>query len=143
MYLSVTNQQLNKTTQRLKLMALTESLDATSELRLPERKPESCKGKFEKLLVEAVDYGLSSLGDSCRQAIYFYLENNFKIGKKEIPYRIEDFANAIEQIFGPGARLIEIEIMKVLHKKVAHFEYSPKQEDIVFTEYIASLRHFL
>lgn len=113
-----------------------------SENIFPAGKTESCKGNFEKLLIEAVDDGFSSLGESCKQAIYFHLENTFKIKRQEIPSKIEDFAKAIEQIFGPGAKLIEIEIMKVLRQKVEHFKYFPKQEDIIFTEYIATLRCF-
>ena len=36
-------------------------------------------GEFEKLLVEAIDESLSSLGDSPKQSILFHLENTFKI----------------------------------------------------------------
>jgi len=40
---------------------------------------------FENLLTEAVDEGLASLGESAKQAIYFHLENKFKIAKKRHP----------------------------------------------------------
>jgi len=48
---------------------------------------------FEKLLIEAVDEALASLGESAKQSIYFHLENKFKIAKNEIPYRLEDFTD--------------------------------------------------
>jgi len=92
---------------------------------------------FEKLLLEAVDEGLSSLGDSPKQAIYFYLEKTFKINKQEIPYKIEEFAEALEKIFELGAKFLEILIIKCLYNRVGQiFEYN--QEDLVFSEYVAA-----
>ena len=94
---------------------------------------------FEKLLLEAVDDGLSSLGDSCQHVIYFHLEKTFKINRRDIPYKIEEFADAIEKIFGLGAKFLEILIMERLYEKVGHvIEYN--QKDLVFTEYVAVAR---
>jgi len=93
-------------------------------------------------MIEAVDEVFSSIGHSCKQAIYFRLENTFKIKKQEIPLKIEDFANAIEQIFGIGAKFIEMKIIEVLHEKTQDFVYFPEKEDLVFTEYVAGLRSF-
>jgi len=94
---------------------------------------------FEKLLLEAVDEALSSLGASSKQAIYFHLENTFDINKPDIPHKIEEFANAIEKIFGPGAKFLEIQIMKRLYKKVGPFKYFPER-GLIFTEYVAAAR---
>jgi len=92
---------------------------------------------FEELLLEAVDEALSSLGDSPKQVIYFYLEKTFKIKKIDIPNKIDGFTNAIEKIFGYGAKHLEIQIMKRLYEKVGHdFEYFPEKDDLLFTEYI-------
>jgi hypothetical protein len=96
-----------------------------------------CDRNFVKLLLEAVDEGLSSLGDSPKQAIYFYLKKEFKLDKRDIPQKIEEFTDAIERIFGLGAKFLEILIMKRLYEKVGHeFEYSQEQKDLVFTEYV-------
>jgi len=92
--------------------------------------------------LKAVDEIFSSFGHSGKQAIYFQLENTFKIKKHEIPLKIEDFANAIEQIFGIGAKFIELKIIETLHEKTQHFKYFPKEEDLMFTEYVTSLRRF-
>ena len=73
---------------------------------------------FEKLLVEAVDDGLSVLGDSAKQAIYYHLEKSFNVKKEEIPSRMTAFTQAIENIFGVGANFVEILIMKKLHVKI-------------------------
>lgn len=94
---------------------------------------------FEEILLEAVDEALSSLGDSAKQVIYFYLEKTYKIKKQDIPHKIEEFADAIEKIFGLGAKFLEILIMKRLYEKVGGvFDYN--QENLVFTEYVATTR---
>jgi 2,4-dienoyl-CoA reductase-like NADH-dependent reductase (Old Yellow Enzyme family) len=97
------------------------------------------KSNFEESVIEAVDIVFSSFGESCKQALYFYLKNCHSIDRKEIPRKIEDFAEALEQIFGSGAKLIEIAIMKLLFSKVQTFKYSPRQEILVFTDYLEKL----
>lgn len=94
---------------------------------------------FEKLLLEAVDEALSSLGASSKEAIYFHLEKTFDINKLDVPHKIEEFANAIEKIFGLGAKFLEIQIIKRLYKKVGPFKYFPER-DLIFTEYVAAAR---
>ena len=111
-------------------------------LRLREKKKKSCKGSFDAIIMATVDEIFSSFGHSCKQALYFQLENAFKIKKQEILLKIEDFADAMEQIFGIGAKIIEAKIIEMLHKKTQDFTYFPKTEDLVFTEYMASLRRF-
>jgi len=98
------------------------------------------KKDFDRLLLEAVDEGLSSIGGSSKEAIYFHLKKGFNIEKHEIPYKIESFTHAIEKIFGLGANFLEIVIMKRLYEKVGgHFKwYSSK--DFTFTEYVAIAR---
>lgn len=102
-----------------------------------------CNRSFEELLLEAVDEGLSSLGDSARQVVYFYLEKRFKLDKRNIPHKIEEFVDAIERIFGVGSKFLEILIMKRIYEKVGQvFEYD--QEDLVFIEYVdAAKQSFL
>jgi len=91
---------------------------------------------FEKLLIEAVDEALSSLGDSAKQAIYFHLEDKFKITKNDIPYRLEDFADGLEKIFGLGARFIEILIMKNLYGQIGRPLEWNESKELVFVEYV-------
>lgn len=98
------------------------------------------KRSFEKLLLETVDEGLSSLGDSAKHAIYFHLENTFNISKRDIPYKIEEFADALEKIFGFGAKVLEILIIKRLNEKVGGVVQYSRHEDLVFAEYVAVIR---
>jgi hypothetical protein len=71
---------------------------------------------FQKLFLEAVDGAFSSLGDSAKQSIYFYLETRFKVPRDQIPIRLEDFEVGLEKIFGAGTRFLEISIMKRLYQ---------------------------
>jgi len=95
---------------------------------------------FEKLLLEAIDDALSSLGESAKQAIYFHLKNKFKITKNDVPYHVEDFENGLEKIFGLGARFIEILIMKNLYRKIGKSLEWDESKELVFTEYVAAAK---
>ena len=98
---------------------------------------------FEKLLLEAVDEGLSSLGQSSKQAIYFHLEKSFNVKRKEIPCNLEVFADAIEKIFGSGAEFLEILIMKRFHEKTGETFELHEPADFEFIEYVATAKRSL
>jgi len=98
------------------------------------------KQDFEKLLLEAIDEGLSSLGESSKQAIYYHLEKGFNLKKQEIPYSIEAFACAIEKIFGLGANFLKILIMKRLYEKMGRNLKLRASKNLEFTEYITAAR---
>jgi hypothetical protein len=92
---------------------------------------------FEKLLLSAVDQALSSLGESSKHAIYFYLDKNFNIEKQEIPSKIESFKEALEDVFGVGASFLEVLIMKRLYETIGgNFQWK-ESEEFTFAEYIA------
>jgi len=96
--------------------------------------------KFDKLLLEAVDEALASLGDSVKQAVYFHLEKSFGIKKKEIPNRIRTFAQAVENIFGPGTYYLESSIMKRLYEKVGVVLKWDESKPFGFADYIAEAK---
>jgi hypothetical protein len=98
---------------------------------------------FQKLVLEAVDETFSALGKKPKQAIYLYLEKVFQMSKQDIPYKIKKFARAIEKILGPGAQLVEIQIMKNLYQKTEHkLKYHPKHKNLTFAEYLTAMRAF-
>jgi len=119
------------------------NLKTTCILQLRKNKQKTNEDKFKAAMTEAVDESLSSFSSLDKQNIYSQLENAFKIKKQEIPSKIENFAVAIEQMFGVGAKLIEIRIVEAIHKRVQDFVFFPKKGDVVFKEYVASLRAFL
>jgi len=98
------------------------------------------RNDFDKLLLEAVDEGLSTLGESSKHAIYFHLAISFHVKKNDIPKKIEEFAAAIEKIFGLGANFLEIIIMRRLYEKVdGRFKWN-ESKDLTFTEYVAAAK---
>ena len=103
-----------------------------------------CSCDFKELLLEAIDAALSLLGDSSKQVVYFYLEKNFNVKKQDIPDKIEEFTIVIERLFGHGAKILEIEIMKNLFVKIGSaFEYFPEKDDLLFVEYIDAARIYV
>ena len=94
------------------------------------------KRDFKRILLEAVDEGLSSLGESSKVAVYFHLQKNFNVRKEEIPCNVEAFAEAMEKIFGQGATFLEILIMKRLHEKVRLNLRGHSFQSLEFTEYV-------
>ena len=101
------------------------------------------KNQIDMKIMEAIDESLASFGDSVKQAVYFQLQSNYNVSKQEIPTKIEVLAEALEAIFGIGARLIEMKIIQTLHSKANGFLYVPKDEDFMLKDYVQKLRGFL
>ncbi len=104
---------------------------------------ELLKTDFEMGVTEAIDEIFLSFGNVVKPAIYRHLENSYGIKKEEIPFKIEDFANALEQTFGSVAKLIEIKIIERLHAKHKDFFYIPKKEELNFVEFVSNLQNYL
>jgi hypothetical protein len=78
----------------------------------------SKKENFKQILLEAVEEGLLTLGESGREAVYFHLQNLYGVKKEEIPVKLEEFADGLRKIFGLGAAVIEKAIIKSLYNKI-------------------------
>ena len=76
------------------------------------------QNNLNDIILAAVEDGLSSLGDSPKQAIIFHLETSFHIKKEQIPENLTEFTKALEKIFGPGASYLEKLIVKNLSEKL-------------------------
>jgi hypothetical protein len=100
-------------------------------------------GEFEKLLVEAIDESLTSLGESPKQAILFHLENTFNIKKQEISNNIDGFDDALKKTFGPGAYFLEkLIISKLCEKAYLTFQGLP-HEEAGFSEILVAVRRLM
>lgn len=76
------------------------------------------QNEFNRFLLAAVEESLSALGDSSKEAIFYHLETSFNLKKEGIPSNMNDFASALERIFGPGADYIEKLIEQRLYTKL-------------------------
>ena len=89
---------------------------------------------FEKSLLEAVDHGLLSLGENPRKAIYFHLGKSFQLQRESIPKETDEFSQALNTIFGPGAEIIEKYILKELYQRLElNFE---EKKGCTFADYV-------
>jgi len=92
--------------------------------------------QFDKILLNAIDEALTSLGESVKQSIYFHIENKFSVTRNEIPENLVEFQGGLEKIFGAGARFIEILIMTNLHSKIGRTLVMERSEQLEFVEYV-------
>jgi hypothetical protein len=60
--------------------------------------------RYSGLLSDAVDDGLSKLGQLPKKAIYEALETDFSMRKKDIPTRFTEFSSILLGNIGPSAR---------------------------------------
>ncbi|MGD0406786.1 MAG: hypothetical protein ABSB10_09085 [Candidatus Bathyarchaeia archaeon] len=105
--------------------------------------------KFEQILLDSIDEAFSTLGESAKTSIYFYLEHKFMIARQDILYNIDDFSSALERIFGLGAQHLKILFMKNLHAKLEITCKWPTYEwplskwivpEMTFQEYVRLMR---
>lgn len=74
--------------------------------------------RFNRVLLDAIEGGLSSLGDSPREAIFYHLETSFLLKKENIPLNLSEFRQALEGIFGSGAPYLEKIIIRCLYERL-------------------------
>jgi hypothetical protein len=87
--------------------------------------------KFNRVLLDAIEGGLSSLGDSPKNAIFYHLETSFHLKKEDIPLNLSEFQQALERVFGPGAPYLEKLIIGRLYEKLGLRFEKPQLVDLV------------
>jgi hypothetical protein len=108
---------------------------------IPKIQIDYTSSKFDELLLDSIDQTLSALlGQNAKQAFFSFLDKKYKLSEEEVPSRIGDFVDGLEQIFGASASLLELEAMKNLKKNVPSFIYLLDCSDLSFRAYAESLR---
>jgi hypothetical protein len=94
--------------------------------------------------LQSNDEALSVLGESVKASVYFHLEQEFRLARRDIPNNVSDFSDALEWLFGVGARLLETLVMRKLYEKVeCHYRWEgPKWlvPDLTFGKYVELIR---
>jgi|YelNatPaOPRAMG01_1025707.scaffolds.fasta_scaffold39071_3 hypothetical protein len=115
-------------------MKTQQKLEPTIEINTHENKVVR-----DQLLIDAIDEVLTSLGNHCKHVVYDYLKKELDMNREEIPRRIEDFAEALKQLFGQASTLLEIEIMKQLKMKAPDFKCVIKRNELSFAQYVMAV----
>ena len=72
-----------------------------------------------KVLLQAVDDGLSVPGEIVRTAIYQRIERSYRLRREEIPEKLETFQQALQDLLGePSAKVMEKLIAKNLYRRL-------------------------
>ena len=97
----------------------------------------TAESELEKRIMQCVDDGLEVLGDSNKKAVYYYLEKNLGVKRKEIPKKPELFRKGLIFIFGEeGTDLIEKWIVEKLR-----MSFNLKQQSkITFAEAVTMIK---
>jgi len=88
----------------------------------------------KQLLTQAVDQALLTLGESAREAVYFHLQKIVSLTKDDVPDNLDAFEKGLEKIFGTGAKMIEIAVIKNLCQQLA-IEFEEKK-NISLVDYV-------
>jgi len=95
--------------------------------------------EFNEALLEAIDSAFSSLGESCRRALYFHLERTFRLPRRQIPKKPEEFDETLKTIFKSGAAFLEKLILRKLCEMLG---VSAVEDDALdFVESISMIRN--
>jgi len=107
-----------------------------SEHRPVERRRET---EFRRLLLEVVDEGLVAVvGKPPAQAIYYHLERDLHLRRRDIPRKPEAFAQGLERLFGLGAPVLLRAILRKLYRRMGlNFE---EKEGYAFADYVQQAR---
>jgi len=95
------------------------------------------KSQNYEIILEAIDEGLSIMGDRSKEIVYFFVEEEYGLKKEDIPKNLQKFHEALYNIFGFGAFVIERSIMRFLEKKLD--VELPKGDDKDFVKYVGDL----
>ncbi len=94
---------------------------------------------FLNLINTTVDEVLSSLGVACRQVICDHLEQSYNMKADEIANCPEEFSDALRQIFGDAAALLEIRMIQKIHRAFPRFKHKATTE-LTFANYVNALK---
>jgi len=89
---------------------------------------------FDLLLLDAINEGLDTFGISTRQAIYHLIKERSNIQYAEIPEKLQAFHEALTELFGSGAEVIEKTILAKLREKMG-IQFK-EQQNRTLAEYV-------
>jgi hypothetical protein len=73
--------------------------------------------RLKKTLLESVDEGFLSLGETMREVLYQYIQSKYQLEREEIPDHLETFHQALQN-FNAGSKVMEKLIAKNLYTRL-------------------------
>jgi hypothetical protein len=70
----------------------------------------------DEMVLDIIDKGLGALGESPKQAIWYYLEKDFKINRLKLLENFDAVEKAFQTIFGLGYSFLESLFLHQLHE---------------------------
>jgi PAS domain-containing protein len=98
---------------------------------------------FEKLLAEAIDESLSSLGENMKLKVYLHLEERFGVHKSEVAFRLASFAQAVDELFGLEAGDLEAHVLKRIYEEIGRKAERSPHSGLTFVEQVKLARNQL
>ncbi len=89
------------------------SRSSYSTILLTKERPQSNSSRnpqihdLENALCAAMEHGLSLMGEDFAQVTLYNLDRRYSLSRPEIPKKPERFIEALRDMFGEGARIIE------------------------------------
>lgn len=74
--------------------------------------------RFSETVLQAVDDGLLVPGEIVRQAIYERIERSYQLTREEIPEKLAIFQEALQDLLGEAANVMEKVIAKNLYSSL-------------------------
>jgi hypothetical protein len=68
---------------------------------------DDTKGVFDQALVDSVNAALDALGPTVKDSIFLLLQRRNSISPGEIPRMVSEFVQALQDVLGPTARVVE------------------------------------
>ena len=97
------------------------------------------RDKFDSLLLESIDETLGDLlGSRPRDQFYDHLSTRYSYGREEIPQKICEFSDLLDDVFSSGGRAVRSIIIRRLSDKLG-YDLKP-QAGLEFYDYLDALR---
>jgi len=68
---------------------------------------DEAKNSFDQALLDSTIAALDALGPTVRESIFLLLQRRSSISPNEIPKLVREFVNALQDVLGPTARVVE------------------------------------
>ena len=104
---------------------------------------EETEKTFEELIVEVIDQVFLSFDPRVKNSFYSILKTDYNLDKNDIPYRIGDFVNALEEVYGISALLVEVAILKKVCQELPAFTFVVENAQLNLVDFLKSLKIFM